>query len=123
MSQRRLEALKYGLLATRGEGLFGLPEGWPNPYETDDLPNLERGIRYLLETDVREELERTFGRAPAEFPVAIFQSVRDGVVRPENADYLSRLFPHASVARVEGTEHALPLAVPGLIDEAVARFA
>ena len=136
MSPRRLEALRYGVMMTHGEGFFGVPEGKPNPYCVDCDENLSRGLKYLLETDVRADLERVFlrggdgwrleqqaynnkmcaCRSPA---VHIFQSERDGIVRPENAAYLQKVFPQASVTMVPGTEHALSIFIPELIDEAV----
>ena len=147
MSPRRLEALRYGLVMTRGEGFFGVPEGKPNPYLTDEPANLERGLKYLLETDVRVDLERVFGdgsfeqqsgqqaynnktceRGPltgnktcarSSLAVHIFQSEHDGIVRAANAVYLQKVFPQASVTMVPGTEHALPIFIPELIDEAV----
>ena len=60
MSPRRLEALRYGVMMTHGEGFFGVPEGKPNPYCVDSDENLARGLKYLLETDVRPDLERVF---------------------------------------------------------------
>ncbi len=143
MSPRRLEALRYGVMMTHGEGFFGVPEGKPNPYCVDSDENLARGLKYLLETDVRADLERVFlGRGdgqrqgqqagdskqqaydnkmcPCRSPVVhIFQSERDGIVRPENAAYLQKVFPQATVHLVPGTEHALPIFIPELIDEAV----
>ena len=142
MSPHRLEALRYGLVMTHGEGFFGVPEGKPNPYLADEPANLERGLKYLLETDVRADLERVFlGKgepgvgqqaydekqqaydnkmcACRSLPVYIFQSERDGIVRAANADYLQQIFPQASVHLVPGTEHALPIFIPELIDEAV----
>ena len=136
MSPRRLEALRYGLVMTQGVGMFGVPEGKPNPYLLDDTANLERGLKYLLETDLRADLERVFQRgcfeqqsgqqahnnkmcARRSLAVHIFQSEHDGVVRAANADYLQKVFPHASVTMVPGTEHALPIFIPELIDEAV----
>ena len=122
MSPRRLEALRYGVMMTHGEGFFGVPEGKPNPYCVDSDENLARGLKYLLETDVRADLERVFGgkmcacRSPG---VHIFHSERDGIVRPENAAYLQKVFPQASVTMVPGTEHALSIFIPELIDEAV----
>ncbi len=104
MSPRRLEALRYGLVMTRGEGFFGVPEGKPNPYQTDEPANLERGLDYLMKTDVRADIERAFGDRPP--PVYIFH-------------YLQKVFPQASVTIVPGTEHALPIFIPELIDEAV----
>ncbi len=136
MSPRRLEALRYGLVMTQGVGMFGVPEGKPNPYLLDDPANLERGLKYLLETDLRADLERVFQRgcfeqrsgqqaynnkmcARRSLAVHIFQSEHDGVVRAANADYLQKVFPQASVTIVPGTEHALPIFIPELIDEAV----
>ena len=136
MSPRRLEALRYGLVMTQGVGMFGVPEGKPNPYLLDAPANLERGLKYLLETDLRADLERVFQRecfeqqsgqqaynnkmcARRSLAVHIFQSEHDGVVRAANADYLQKVFPQASVTIVPGTEHALPIFIPELIDEAV----
>ena len=141
MSPRRLEALRYGLVMTRGAGFFGVPEDKPNPYLADEPANLERGLKYLLETDVRKEvvlsasclvpsaeLKHKDGRegntpgtrhqAPGT-SIHIFQSEHDGIVRPENAAWLKTIFPQASVTMVPGTEHALPIFIPELIDEAV----
>ena len=136
MSPRRLEALRYGLVMTQGVGMFGVPEGKPNPYLLDAPANLERGLKYLLETDLRADLERVFQRgcfeqqsgqqahnnkmcARRSLAVHIFQSEHDGIVRAANADYLQKVFPQASVTIVPGTEHALPIFIPELIDEAV----
>lgn len=128
MNARRLEALRKGLEITHGEGFFGVPEGKPNPYMVDASENLERGLGYLLETDVRADLERVFGSRPylqtsihsdISFPVHIFQSERDGIVRPENAAYLKTVFPQARVTMIPGTEHALPIQIPQEIDDAV----
>lgn len=124
MTPRRLEALHRGLELTCGEGFLGRPEGVPNPYLMDDGANLRRGLDYLLETDLRPALEAAFGGGrPAPFPVAIFQSRRDGIVPCDHAAYLSRLFPQAAVTFVDGGEHALPVTVPAAIDAAVARMA
>ena len=137
MAPRRLEALRYGVTMTHGEGFFGVPEGKRHPYCVDCDGSLARGLKYLLETDVRADLERAFlgrgglggqsgqqaydnevcaCRSPA---VHIFHSERDGIVRPENAAYLQKIFPQASVTMVPGTEHALSIFIPELIDEAV----
>jgi len=118
MTPRRLEALSYGLKLTHGAGFFGTPAGVPNPYESDDEANLERGLKYLLETDLRQELEQTFSgkRHPA---VAILQSEKDGIVRPSNAAYLSRVFPSAKVTMLPGAEHAIALSAPTIVDLAV----
>lgn len=119
MSPLRLAALRRGLEITRGQGLFGIPAGRPNPYMEDSPENLERGLKYLRETDLRGDLERIFGGGCG-FPVHIMQSERDGIVRSANADYLKKLFPKARVTTVAGGEHALPIWIPGKIDEAVA---
>ena len=157
MSPRRLEALRYGLIMTKGVGIFGVPEGKPNPYLVDEPANLERGLKYLLETDLRAALaqlratnheprtanheSRTANHEPrtanheprtanheprtanheprTTFPVHIFQSEHDGIVRAANADYLKKIFPQATVHIVPGTEHALPIFIPEQIDEAV----
>lgn len=118
MSPRRLEVLRRGLELTHGQGLFGPPEGLPNPYMMDAPENLERGLRYLRETDLRDDLERTF-RNGCNFPVHIFQSDRDGIVHCSNARYLKRIFAAAKVTVVDGCEHALPIHLPTAIDEAV----
>ena len=54
-----------------------------------------------------------------DFPVVIFQSEKDGIVRPNNAEFLKGVFPQAKVTMVPGNEHVLPVTVPELIDEAV----
>ena len=118
MSPMRLEALRRGLELTHGQGFFGIPEGRPNPYIEDSPENLERGLQYLRETDLRERLTATFGGGCA-FPVHIFQSEHDGIVRSANVDYLRQIFPKASVTLIPGSEHALPIAIPEAIDRAV----
>ena len=118
MSQLRLDALRKGLELTRGQGFFGVPEGLPNPYMMDEPVNLERGLSYLLEADLRAQLESAFGGGCG-FPVHIFHSEHDGIVRSENAAYLKSVFPDAAVTIVPGGEHALPIRVPELIDMAV----
>ena len=117
MSPRRLDALRRGLELTHGEGFFGPPEGKPNPYMSDCDENLERGLKYLRETDLRARLE---AGAPIKIPTAVFQAERDGIVRAANADYLAGIFEGAKLVKIPGTEHALTIAIPELIDEAVA---
>ncbi len=119
MNERRLEALRKGLEITHGEGFFGVPEGKPNPYLVDAPDNLARGLKYLLETDTRAALVQAFGAAAPKFPVHIFQSERDGIVRAANAAYLKTIFPHARLTLVPGAEHALPIEIPKEIDDAV----
>ena len=121
MSPRRLEALRRGLEITGGEGFFGIPEGRPNPYAMDSAENLERGLDYLRNTDLRGRLEECFGKG-VPFPVCIFQSEKDGIVRSTNAFFLKEVFPEAEVVMVPGTEHALPAIIPDQIDAAVNRI-
>ncbi|MCQ2389133.1 MAG: alpha/beta hydrolase [Kiritimatiellae bacterium] len=120
MSRRRLEAFRKAIDLTQGEGLFGPPAGVPNPYAADTPEHLDHGFRYLEQIDLRAPLERTFGGKPPLFPVAIFQSEKDGIVRPGNAAYLKTVFPHASLVWVPGGEHALPTFAPDAISRAIA---
>ena len=112
MSERRLAALRLGT-----QMMFR-----DDPSPTYDERNMERGLEYLKATDLREALlarghETEDGRR--EMPVWIFQSERDGIVRPTNAEFLKEVFPQAKVTMVPGSEHVLPVTVPELIDEAV----
>ena len=114
MSERRLAALRLGTrMMFRGD---------PSPMY--DVRNMERGLEYLKNTDLRNELLAF--RASREtakrrnLPVDILQSERDGIVRPSNADFLKGIFPQAKVTMVPGNEHVLPITVPELIDAAVA---
>lgn len=114
LSERRLAALSLGTRL-----VF---ENDPSPIYAD--ANLDRGLAYLRTSDLREPL-RAFARSPrgaafARTPVAVFQSERDGIVRAENADFLKAIFPQATVTRVPGREHVLPVTIPGQIDGAVA---
>ena len=119
MSERRLAALKKGLLMTGGGGFFGPPAGLPNPYIVDDEANLDRGLGYLVATDLRSSLlEREALRTKGE-RVRIFQSERDGIVRPENATFLEEVFRGAKLRMIPGAEHALPIFIPEMIDSAV----
>jgi pimeloyl-ACP methyl ester carboxylesterase len=120
MSPRRIDALEKGVLMTEGRGFFPQPAGRPNPYEIGDPADLRRGLDYLRATDLRAALSAR--RAAFTFPVALFQSERDGIVRPENALFLKEIFPAAALTWVPGTEHALPVAVPAAIDAAVMRL-
>ena len=120
MSERRLAALKKGLLLTGGGGLFGPPEGKPDPYLVDDEANLDRGLGYLLATDLRQSLIESETLRAKGGCVRIFQSDHDGIVRPENATFLAEVFPGAKVVLVPGVEHALPIMIPEKIDDAVA---
>ena len=96
-----------------------IPDGKPNPYMEDTPTNLQRGLTYLLETDLRSDVAQTFSGG-CNFPVHIFQCEHDGIVRRSNAQWLKEMFPDASLSMIEGGEHALPIQVPELIDEAVA---
>lgn len=119
MSERRLAALKKGLLMTGGGGFFGPPAGLPNPYILDDEANLDRGLEYLVATDLRSSLlEGEPLRAKGE-RVRLFQSEHDGIVRPENATFLEEVFRGAKLQIIPGVEHALPIFIPEMIDSAV----
>lgn len=108
LSERRLQALGLGT-----QILFG-----NDTSEIYDAANMKRGLDFLAYTDLRESLLQEYSTG-ASFPVAIFQSDKDGVVRPQNAEFLHKVFPHANVTIVPGTEHVLPISIPGMIDEAV----
>ena len=88
-----------------------------------DERNMERGLDYLKTTDLRLQLlsisESGESVKRRNFPVFIFQSEKDGIVRPSNAEFLKEVFPQAKVTMVPGNEHVLPIRVPELIDEAV----
>ena len=120
MSARRVEALERGTLLSGAGGLFPLPDGRPNPYLIDDIPTIRRGLDYLRETDLRADLLAARDAGSFSFPVTVFQSERDGIVRPENAHFLCEVFPQATVEWVSGAEHALPVHIPGRIDAAYA---
>lgn len=119
MSERRLAALETGLKMTHGESFFGISDGRPNPYMMDSDENLARGLDYLRTTDIRAALAELGASGRIDCPVAIFQSERDGIVRPANAVFLKTIFPKATMTMVQGSEHALPVAIPELIDAAV----
>jgi len=107
MSPRRRAALKLGTqMVFRND---------PSPLYAER--NLDRGLDYLQNTDLRAALLNL--SKPSMLPVRIFQSDRDGIVRPHNADFLKAVFPQATVTMVPGNEHVLPIRVPELIDRAV----
>ena len=122
MGERRLAALRLGTqMAFKG-----------NPSPMYDEKNMERGLDYLKNTDLRDALQLRAARRdcapyhpsslfphPSSLPVFIFQSERDGIVRPNNAEFLKQVFPQAQVTIVPGNEHVLPIRVPELIDKAV----
>lgn len=113
LSERRLAALRLGTQLVFGEN--------PSPLYAD--ANLNRGLDYLQTSDLREPL-RALPQSPhwahlSQIPVAIFQSERDGIVRPANADFLQSVFPQATVTWVPGHEHILPVTIPEQIDAAV----
>ena len=113
LSERRLAALRLGTQLVFGDN--------PSPLYAD--ANLNRGLDYLQTSDLREAL-RALPQSPhwphlSQIPVAIFQSERDGIVRPANADFLQSVFPQATVTWVPGHEHILPVTIPEQIDAAV----
>ncbi len=114
LSERRLAALRLGTRLVVADD--------PSPLFADD--NLDRGLAYLRTSDLRAPLRafaRTFRGATvlSRLPVSVFQSDRDGIVRPSNVDFLREVFPRAVVTRVPGSEHSLPRVIPGEIDAAV----
>ena len=108
MSPRRRQALRLGTLMTNPDD--------PSPIFSE--ANLDAGLDFLATSDLRSGLEAVAGRT--RFPVAIFQSRRDGIVRPANAEFLNRIFPQAALTWVEGADHDLPTKIPDLISSAVA---
>ncbi len=94
-----------------------------DPSPMYDEKNMERGLDYLKTTDLRLQLlsisESGESMKRRNLPVWIFQSERDGIVRPNNAEFLKGVFPQAKVTMVSGNEHVLPITIPELIDEAV----
>ena len=113
MSERRLAALKLGTEMTFRD----------DPSPMYDERNMARGLDYLRNTDLRRDLlgySKSLIPGPRSLiPVYIFQSERDGIVRPSNAAFLKEVFPQAKVTMVPGNEHVLPITVPELIDQAV----
>ena len=109
MSPRRLEALRLGTRMQFADD--------PSPMYRE--ANLERGLDYLRKTDLRAALTDLAARGGRRFPVAVFQSERDGIVRPQNAEFLKKVFPHAEVFMIPGAEHVLPVTIPERIDAAV----
>ena len=113
MSERRLAALRLGT-----QMMFR-----DDPSPMYDERNMERGLDYLKTTDLRSQLlsisESGESVKRRNFPVFIFQSERDGIVRPGNAEFLKKVFPQAKVTMVPGNEHVLPIRIPELIDAAV----
>lgn len=112
MSERRFRAFSM-----ETKFLFGADSSpWYDPKQ------MERGLDYLIKTDLRPELEKLVCERRdliASMPVRIFHSMKDGIVRPPNAAYLKSLFPRAVVTMVEGSEHVLPITIPEQIDAAV----
>ena len=113
MSERRLAALRLGTKMMFRD----------DPSPMYDERNMDRGLDYLKTADLRLRLlsisESGESVKRRNLPVWIFQSERDGIVRPSNAEFLKRVFPQAKVTMVPGNEHVLPIRVPELIDAAV----
>ena len=113
MSERRLAALRLGTKMMFKD----------DPSPMYDEKNMERGLDYLKTTDLRLRLlsisESGESVKRRNLPVWIFQSERDGIVRPNNAEFLKEVFPQAKVTMVPGNEHVLPITISELIDKAV----
>lgn len=105
MSERRFTAFALGV-----DLMFG-----DDPSPIYDRKQLERGLKYLIDTDIRSQLEKI----ETDFPVYVFHSINDGIVRPNNAEYLKSIFPQAIVEMIPGSEHVLPITIPEKIDAAV----
>ena len=108
MTPRRVAALELGTKMGKG-GIF----------VRDSDENLSRGLDYLKETDLRRELVDFSALGGLKCPVYVFQSVSDGLVRADNANFLGTVFPNAHVEMIEGGDHALSVAIPEKIDAAV----
>ena len=108
MSLRRRQALMLGTQMVFADD--------PSPMYEEN--NMRRGLDYLQEMDVRDELTRRAGEF-ARIPVAILQSEKDFIVYAHNAAFLKGIFPQAEVTMVPGNEHVLPIKVPEMIDAAV----
>lgn len=119
MSMRRIDALRKGLEATCGKGLFPRDPSMPQPFFLDTPGNLSRGEVFLREADVRAVVKDI----PASMPVFIFQSERDAVVRRECGEWLAGRIPGAVLETVPGGEHALPLSMHAEITEKVEEIA
>jgi len=111
MSLRRRAALKLGTQIIFRDD--------PSPLYAER--NLDRGLDYLQDTDLRESLKAFSSLVPhpSSLPIHILQSERDGIVRPLNAAFLKSVFPQARVTMVPGGEHVLPIVRPELVDAAV----
>ena len=109
MTLRRVAALELGTKAALHL----------NAYCMDSDENLSRGLEYLKATDLRRALSDFAASGGLKCPVYIFQSASDGIVRADNAKFLATVFPDAHVEMIEGSEHALSVAIPEKIDAAV----
>jgi pimeloyl-ACP methyl ester carboxylesterase len=111
LGERRFAALRFGTQCVYKN----------DPSELFSNENLERGLDFLRATDLRERLE-AFSADPRsrKIPMAIISSERDGIVSPDNAAFLKKVFPQAYVFTVPGNEHTLSVTVPEIIDAAVA---
>jgi pimeloyl-ACP methyl ester carboxylesterase len=110
MSERRFAALKYGT-----ESVY---KNDPSPLYSKE--NLDRGLEFLRNTDLRDELlEFSSQQCEREIPIAIVSSERDGIVSAENIHFLKKIFPSALSYSVPGNEHTLPVVAPAIIDMAV----
>ena len=109
LSPRRLEALRWGT-----EMVFK-----DDPSPMYDKANMDRGLDFLQMHDLRAALK---GIGKTDFPVEVFHSERDGIVRPHNPDFFKAVFPQARVTMIPGNEHVLPVTIPEKLDEAMERI-
>ena len=120
MSKLRLNAFKCVMMMPREKDFFGGQGQSPDLYDLEDEVALGRGLAYLEHTDIRNELRAAGAEGLFRFPVHIYQSERDGIVRPENAAFLRAIFPRAKFEMIPGSEHVLPLSIASRIDASVA---
>lgn len=120
MTERRIAALRRGLDATLSGVVFDAGEDVSFAYEGDTEENLSRGLGYLRTLDCREALGAYSAKGLFDaLPVRILQGSRDAVVAPENAGFLSSVFPRAKTVMIDSSSHALPATHPAAIDSAV----
>ena len=117
MTERRIEALSLGLKTTRAAG-----GDEAAAYEPDSDENLAAGLDHLRRLDLRQALENAKDSLRS-IPTVILQSLRDPIVRRENADFLETVFAGcAHLYMVDSDKHALQLEVPEFIDITVERL-
>ena len=114
MGERRLAALLGAFEMFGGQGFGGVD--YPvNPYQIDSHDDLKKGIDYLHDSDVRDEVHKL----PETMPITVFHAEKDIVANVRNSTFIGEVCPWANVEIVAGGEHALPVAMPEKIDAAI----